>query len=171
MKAREITLSAVILAFALTAFVIESQLPSLIPIPGFKIGLSNIFTLALLYLWDRKHCFIILLLRIFIGSFIYGSGIAFLYSFTGGMVCFAVMSILKTFFGEDGILVVSMSGALAHNIGQLFMAAFVLKSGAVFVYLPILCAVGIASGLFVGVIGRICIKNTHIRKLMSGELQ
>lgn len=171
MKAREITLGAVILACALTAFVIENQIPSIIPIPGFKIGLSNIFTLALLYLWDKKHCLIILMLRIFIGSFMYGGGITFLYSFSGGMACFAVMSILKFFFGEAGILVVSMSGALAHNAGQLIMAAFVLKGTAVFVYLPLLIALAVASGLFVGILGRICIKNAHIRKLFGGELE
>lgn len=167
MKARDITLGAVLLAAALTVFVIENQIPSLVPVPGFKIGLANVFTLITLYLWDTKHAFIILILRIVIGSFIFAGGITFIYSISGGLCCFAVMTAVKRLFGNECVFV-SMVGAVAHNTGQLLAAAYILNGFGVFVYFPFLCAVGVASGFFIGMIAKVCIKNIHIRRLFSG---
>ena len=168
MKTKNITLGAVLLAAALTVYVMECQIPPIVPIPGFKIGLSNIFTLITLYLWDKKHSYIILMLRIIIGSLMFGAGVSFIYSFSGGMACFVTVCLMKCFFRESYIPAVSMAGAVVHNVGQLAAAAGVLKSLAVFAYFPVLCALGVVSGLFTGLISSACIKNKNIIRLFKG---
>ena len=84
LKIRDITLGAMLLAMALTVFVIESRIPVPVPIPGFKIGLSNIITLVTIYLWDKRYAFSFLMLRIILGAVICGSGMAVIYSAAGG---------------------------------------------------------------------------------------
>ena len=44
MKARRLTQMAMLTAIALTIFMIEAQIPPIVPIPGIKLGLSNIIT-------------------------------------------------------------------------------------------------------------------------------
>ncbi|MDU5020134.1 MAG: Gx transporter family protein, partial [Clostridiales bacterium] len=42
-------------AIALTIFIIEIQIPPLVPIPGIKLGLANIITLIILSLYGTKE--------------------------------------------------------------------------------------------------------------------
>ena len=44
MKTRKLTTMALLTAIALTIFIIEAQIPAPVPIPGIKLGLSNIIT-------------------------------------------------------------------------------------------------------------------------------
>ena len=48
MKTRKLTLLALLTAIALTIFMVEAQIPALVPIPGIKLGLANIITLVVL---------------------------------------------------------------------------------------------------------------------------
>ncbi|MBO1687944.1 hypothetical protein HJU46_17865, partial [Clostridium butyricum] len=51
-------------------------------------------------------------------------------------------------------LFLSICGGLAHNAGQLLMAAIVLKSTMVFYYFPVLALFGIAMGVLTGALLR-----------------
>ena len=44
MKLKRLTRLALLTAVALTIFLVELQIPSVVPIPGVKLGLSNIIT-------------------------------------------------------------------------------------------------------------------------------
>ena len=44
MKTKDLTRMALLTAIALTIFMVELQLPGLSPVPGIKLGLSNIVT-------------------------------------------------------------------------------------------------------------------------------
>ena len=44
MKTRKLTLLALLTAIALTIFMVEAQIPAIVPIPGIKLGLANIVT-------------------------------------------------------------------------------------------------------------------------------
>ncbi len=169
MKTRDITLGAMLLAMALTVFVIESRIPVPVPIPGFKIGLSNIITLVTVFLWDKRYAFTVLMLRIVIGAAICGNGIAVLYSGAGGIACFFVMSLMSKVLLGKMICAVSMTGAIFHNFAQLAVASIVLKSTAVFVYFPLLCVLGIIAGFFTGVAGNFCIKSKVVSELFKRE--
>ena len=57
---------------------------------------------------------------------------------------------------------VSMAGGIAHNIGQLIIAYFVVQNAAVGWYLPVLLITGALSGYVIGFISEILLK----RKLL-----
>ena len=136
---------------ALTIFVVESYLPPLAPIPGIKLGLANTITLIVLALWGWKEGMLVLFLRILLGSMLTGNVISCCFSLGGGILCFLVMSLLKNIVPQKMIWLLSVIGAIFHNIGQLLVACIVLGSSRVFWYFPILLTSGIITGTFTGV--------------------
>ena len=55
MKTKRIALLGLLTAIALTIFMIEAQIPAVVPIPGVKLGLSNIVTVFAVFTlgpWD-----------------------------------------------------------------------------------------------------------------------
>ena len=111
---------------ALTIFVVESYLPPLAPIPGIKLGLANTITLIVLALWGWKEGMLVLFLRILLGSMLTGNVISCCFSLGGGILCFLVMSLLKTIVPQKMIWLLSVIGAVFHNIGQLLVACIVM---------------------------------------------
>ena len=51
---KKLTLMALFTAMALGIFMLEARLPAPVPIPGVKLGLANIMTLAAMALLGRK---------------------------------------------------------------------------------------------------------------------
>lgn len=136
---------------ALTIFVVESYLPPLAPIPGIKLGLANTITLIVLALWGWKEGLLVLFLRILLGSMLTGNVISCCFSLGGGFLCFLIMSLLKHIVPQKMLWLLSVIGAVFHNIGQLLVACIVLGSSSVFWYFPILLTSGIVTGIFTGV--------------------
>lgn len=161
------TVSAVLIAAALTIFIIESYIPPIVPVYGVKPGFSNIITLVTLALWNKRQSFFILMIRIILAAVITGSGMAVLYSLSGGIFSFAAMSISLYLTRGRHIPAVSIAGGVFHNIGQLLAASMVLGSVAVFTYLPPLVSAGIAAGFFTGIVSGLCIKNRYISNLFK----
>lgn len=149
MKTRKLVILAMLLAFSLIIFVIEMQLPPLVPIPGIKLGLANIITLIALVWFGRREAFILLILRIVLGAMFTGGFTMLLYSAAGGMLCFAVMSLLLKPF-KNNIWILSVFGALAHNAGQIAMAMIVTSAWQVVWYMPILAVSAVLTGAFTG---------------------
>ena len=154
MQTRKLTLISVYTTIALTLFVVEAQIPVPVPIPGVKLGLSNIVTLVALLFLDKRSAGMILGVRITLGAFMIGAPSTLLFSGMGGLFAFFVMVITLKLLGRSQIWVVSILGALAHNAGQLLMAAWVLRTMAIFAYSPTLILSGIVAGCFTGVAAR-----------------
>ena len=87
---KKLTLLAVYTTIALTIFTAESFLPPLAPLPGIKLGLSNIVTLWLLMHTKARDALLVLLMRILLASFFAGQMVSLLYSLAGGLLCFAL---------------------------------------------------------------------------------
>ncbi len=149
MNTKKLTIMALLLAIALTVFVIEAHVPPPVPIPGVKLGLANIVTLAALVLLGRKEALTVLLLRIVLGSVFAGQAVSFLYSISGGLLSFLTMSAALRFLGRERLWVVSVLGAIAHNGGQILAAALLIGPGAA-AYLPILLIFAVLTGTFTG---------------------
>ena len=49
LKTKKLTLMALLTAIALTIFMIEAQIPPIVPLPGVKLGLANIAVIFALY--------------------------------------------------------------------------------------------------------------------------
>ena len=80
-----------------------------------------------------------------------------LYSLAGGMLSTAVMIILKK-TDKFSIIAVSAAGGIAHNIGQIIVAMFVVNTSGIVWYLAVLWISGIVSGIIIGVIGAVLVK-------------
>lgn len=139
---------SVLTALALIIFMVEAQIPALFSIPGIKLGLANIVTLIAMKLMGRRQAGLILAARIILGSIFAGNFSAILYSAAGGLLCYIVM--VLTVYRLKQLWVVSILGAIAHNIGQLAAAALIMKSAAAFVYLPPLLISAVITGAFTG---------------------
>ena len=150
MKAKRIATAGLLAALALIIFVVELQLPSLVPIPGIKLGLANIVTVAAMFLLGPVDTAVILLVRILLGSMFTGQMISLAYSLAGGLLCYLAMLILRKLLTEKQIWVCSVIGAVAHNIGQISVAIFITGTPALISYLPVLLVSGILAGLFTG---------------------
>lgn len=151
---RRLVYLSLLLAMATSLHVLEGLFPIPLPFPGVKLGLANIVTLLVLYLYDLRAGLTVTIMRVFLGSLLSGTFLApgFLLGLTGAVASTLLMALLvkgTTCFSPLGI---SLAGAVGHNLGQLLMAALLLQNRAIFFYLPILLLVAIPSGLVTGYI-------------------
>lgn len=138
------------LALALICSYIESLIPFYFGIPGVKLGLTNIVVILMLYCVGSREALTISMLRIVLAGFLFGNMFSILYSLAGGGLSFLVMYLLKK-TGKLGILPISISGGIFHNIGQLIVAAFVVSNYNILYYMPVLLIAGAVTGLLIGI--------------------
>ena len=155
---RKLTLCAVLTAAALVTFVIELQLPPLTGVPGIKPGLANIFTLFALCWLGRGWAFALMMVRVVLGCVVTGRMMALGYSLAGGALAYLVMAALLCVIPERQLWVVSMFGAMAHNLGQMLVARFVAGVAAIWYYLPVLLLSALVTGLFTGLCAQLILK-------------
>ncbi|MCX7711928.1 MAG: Gx transporter family protein [Clostridia bacterium] len=160
---------AVLVAQAMVLSVIESWLPVPQVIPGVKLGLANIITLVVLVFFGFRDALIVVFVRCFLASVFSGGILGFAFSISGGILSTIVMALIYLRFKKSfSLLGISIAGAVAHNIGQLGAASFVMKELAVMSYLPILLISGIIMGCFVGLCSGLLVqslKKTNYFKL------
>lgn len=150
MRTKRLVLMALLTAIALTIFWVEQQFPLPIPIPGIKLGLSNIVTLFAIVFLGWREAAVILIMRITLGAIFTGQPVTFFYSMAGGICCLMAELLLYIHLKNKFIWAISAVGAMVHNIAQLFVAVLVTKTLAIFWYLPFLLIAGIISGIFTG---------------------
>ena len=147
---KKLTKMALLTAVALILFTVEAQIPTLIPIPGVKLGLANIITVYAMFALGPLEALAILLVRVFLGSVFSGAMVTLLYSLGGGLLCWLVMLPLRKMLTVRQIWVCGVIGAMFHNLGQTLVAVLLFRSLTVAVYLPLLMLSGIVTGLFTG---------------------
>ncbi len=157
MSTRRLTRDAILTGVALIIFSLELLLPGLTPVPGIKLGLSNIITLFAMFALSPADAALILGCRILLGALVCGNVSALMYSACGGAVSYFVILILHKIVSEKQIWVAGVLGALAHNIGQLAVALLVTQTPSLIAYLPVLALGGIVAGLFTGLCTQFCI--------------
>ena len=150
MNLKRLTRLSVFTVIALTIFILESAIPNPVPIPGIKLGLSNIVTLFLLLNFTPADAFFVLLARILLSAFFSGQAVSLIYSLCGGLLCFAVMCLINRFLSGHLIFITSIFGALFHNAGQIAAAFLITRSSGILTYLPFLILSGAITGLFTG---------------------
>ena len=64
-------------------------------VPGIKLGLANTVLLYAVYLMDWKGCVLLMLAKVFLSGFLFGSMSAILYSLSGGVLSLAVMLLVR----------------------------------------------------------------------------
>ena len=150
MNTKRLTRLALLTAIALTIFMVELQIPAPVPIPGVKLGLSNIVTVYCVMLYGPWSALSVLLCRVILGAVFSGRIAALAYSLAGGLLSWALMCLLRRAVTERQIWVLSILGGLFHNIGQILAAMVITGTPSIAVYFPVLALSGMIAGLFTG---------------------
>lgn len=137
-------------AFASVISYIESLIPINIGIPGVKPGLANFVIVIALYEFSVKDAFVINLIRILIVGMLFGNLFSILFSISGAVISLIAMAAVKKIKGIS-LFGVSVAGGVAHNAGQLLVAAFVVNTYTIGYYIPVLIIAGIITGMLVGI--------------------
>lgn len=158
-----LTRLALLTAIALTIFMVEAQLPVLVPIQGVKLGLANIVTVFALYQLGPLPALCILAARCLLGSLFAGNASALLFSLLGGTLAMLVMLALSRLPGLS-VYGVSIGGAAGHNIGQMAAALITLGNTAVLGYLPFLLVVSLFTGALTGFVSALLLRAiSHVK--------
>lgn len=153
MPVKKLTVLALFTTLSLAIYAVESAIPPLVPIPGFKLGLANIITVILLRNASTKDAFLVLVARILLSALLFGHALILLYSLTGGVLSLLLMTLGTKLLQKKLFFLTGALGGLAHNIGQLAMALIVTATPGVAAYLPFLILSGILTGFFTGLCG------------------
>ncbi len=164
-----LTLLALFTTLAMAIYYVESLLPTLVPIPGIKLGLANIITLLVLKNFSAKEAFLVLLARILLVSFAFGQFVSLFYSLTGGLFCLVAMWLTSHLLKGSFLFLTSIFGALFHNLGQLLVAMLLTKSPAVLTYLPFFILSATITGLFTGLCAHFAQK--HLGRFLHHQLR
>ena len=160
-SARDTALYALLIALALAFSFLETLIPpAFIPLPGIKLGLSNIVILYALYTLSFSSSAIILFCKCILSSLFGGGLVAFAFSLCGGFLALFVMYNIKR-FKAFSIFGVSLGGAAFHGIGQIVVACLIFKSFSVVYYLPFLLFAGLFTGILTAVIASILISRIN----------
>lgn len=157
METRKVVHMGMLIALAMILSFIESQIPAFVAIPGMKIGLANIAIVFALYTLGFGSAMIVSLIRVALSALLFGSAVSGLYSLAGALISLLGMALLKKtlFFGVVGV---SVSGAVLHNLGQIAVAWLILKTGALVYYLPFLLFSAVVGGVVIGLVVAIVIE-------------
>ncbi len=158
MKTRKIALLGLLTAIALTIFMIEAQIPPVVPIPGVKLGLSNIVTVFTVFTMGPASGAAVLVCRIFLGAVFAGNFSTILYSAAGGALAILVTIGLRKILKENQLWAAGCLGAIAHSIGQMIVAIAVTRTAGLLIYLPVMIVISIFTGLFTGFCAQFLVK-------------
>ncbi|MCI8375364.1 MAG: Gx transporter family protein [Lachnospiraceae bacterium] len=141
-----------LIALAFLLSYVETLIPFSFPIPGIKLGLANLVVLVALYSLGIRGAFAVSMVRILLSGLTFSSLSVMLYSLSGGLLSFFVMAAVRH-SASFSITGVSVLGGVAHNLGQLSVAVWVVKSPALLFYLPALLIAGTVAGALIGLLG------------------
>ena len=160
-KTKKITVLALFSAVAIIFSYIEAILPPIwSAIPGIKVGLSNIVTVALLYKFSLKEAAIVAFIRIIIIALLFGNVMTLIYSIAGFVLSVTIMAILKrtSLFSTVGV---SIAGGVFHNLGQIIVAMILLQTKEIGYYMIVLSITGTVAGILIGIAGNLMLKYSN----------
>ena len=167
MKTRKLTTLSLLCAIALTIFMVEAQIPPLVPIPGIKLGLANIVTVFTVFAIGAKEGALVLFVRIFLGAVFAGNFSTIFYSATGGACAIGVTILLRKILTKKQLWVAGVLGAIAHSSGQMAMAVALTSTPGLVVYLPVMIVVSILTGCFTGLCAQFLVNRGSLWKITS----
>ena len=145
-KTRRIALSGLLFALAMALSFMEGTLTIPGLLPGMKLGLANIVVMyALFFMGPRQALVLDVLKALFV--FLVSGFTAGLLSLCGGLLSLLVMWVLYYLLPvRPTWFILSVCGALAHNIGQLLGADVIISSSLSFYYAPVMLVLGLVMG-------------------------
>lgn len=152
-NSRRIVYLGLMTGLAMGLHIFESFIPMPVPVPGAKLGLANIISLYVVLNFGLRDALTVTILRTILASLLSGTfmTIVFYFSFAGGLVSTLIMGIAyKMLPKQFSVVGISLLGSLTHNIAQILVAAFVIESMYIAIYLPYMLFFALPTGVFVG---------------------
>ncbi len=150
MKTGKLAAMGLLTAIALTIFTVEAQIVLPIPVPGIKLGLSNIVTVFAVWTLGSWEAALMLGARIFLGAVFAGNFSTILYSTAGGGLAILVTVLYRKLLKNSPLWPAGCLGAIAHSVGQMGAAVLVSGTPSLVIYLPVLVACSILTGSLTG---------------------
>lgn len=163
-KTKRLALDAMMLGAALILSFVESIIPGIVPVPGFKPGLANIVIMAA-FSFSPADAAVISLSRVLISSLLFGSPVSLILSLAGAVLSYLFLLAVKL-FGVSRLswIGVSVPAAALHNIGQLAAASLIMNSTGIFGYYPVMALSSVVCGAVSGLLmNLLCKKITALR--------
>lgn len=136
---------------------VEAMIPVFTAVPGMKVGLPNLATVTVLYLYSWREAALVSAVRIAVNGLLFGNLFSFLFSLAGGALSLLAMAAVKA-LGLFDCTGVSLIGGIAHNAGQIVVAAFLVDSVWVAYYFIPLVVTGLVAGALIGLVSGILIR-------------
>lgn len=151
-------LCGVFIALAMILSYLENLIPINVAVPGVKLGLANLVTIVSLFKLGLKPTIVISIGRIVLSGVLFGNVTVIIYSLAGAFLSILVMFFVKKIkiFTVTGV---SICGAVAHNFGQIIVAALILENANIMYYMLVLAAIGALAGTAIGILSGIILKN------------
>jgi heptaprenyl diphosphate synthase len=141
---------AMLVALSIVLSFIDRQLSVVLVTPGARIGLANIVVLTGIYYMNTKEAILLVVLKALLSGLLMGNMMAFFIGLSGSVLSFMVMFILlKLGRNKFSLIGVSLSGSIAHNIGQILVLTLYYSWSIIF-SLFWLIPIGIGTGVFIG---------------------
>jgi heptaprenyl diphosphate synthase len=158
---RLVALCGVFIALAMILSYVESLIPVPAAVPGIKLGLANLVTIVSLKKLGIKPTIVISAGRIILSGFLFSNLTVIMYSLAGAALSIIVM-VFVSYIRVFTVTGVSICGAIAHNLGQLIVAAIVLENVRIMYYIAVLGLSGAVFGALIGVLAGYIICNIRI---------
>lgn len=156
-KTSRLTLSAMFIAIMLVLSYVESLVP-VGGMPGIKIGLANCVLLISLYWLGFSFSALLMLAKVFLTAHLFGRPSAIPFSLAGGVLSLLVMGLMVFIIKGVSPVGAGVAGAVAHNIGQIAVAALVLPFAQLLYYLAVLVLVAVGFGFVTGNVARLLMR-------------
>ncbi len=146
---------AFLTAFTVILHIIETFIPK--PVPFLRFGLANIIVLMLVVSRYYKEAIAVAILKTIAGGLFTGLLLTpgTLIGLTGSALSISMMFLMMFFRAPCSIIGLSITGAVAHNIGQIIVLTFIMQETGIFYLTPLLIVIGIVSGAFIGYIAHV----------------
>lgn len=162
---KRIALLGLLFALAVVLSVLENLIPIPIPVPGIRLGLSNIVIMFALFNLNKRDALTLALMK---STFVLTTRgpIAGIMSLSGGLCALAIMILVILIFkNRSTYLSVSVAGAVFHNIGQITAASLIMQT-FLWPYLPLLLISGLVTGIATSILLKLtssAFKRLHLK--------
>lgn len=153
-KTKDTVFLGMLFALSIALSYLENGLAAVIPVPGIKLGLSNIVVMYCVFFLGTAQAYTLAALKSLFVFLTRGVAAASL-SLGGGLLSVtAMLLVLALTRRKASAVFTSVAGGIMHNAGQIAVACALIGREVLY-YLPVLMISGILAGIFTGVVHKL----------------
>lgn len=152
MSTRKMISLSLLVSIAGVLHFVEAMLALPFPVPGLKLGIANIVSVYAVAVYGLRESLAVAFSRVMLGSALAGTLFSsnWLIGLAGAIAACLVMSCVCASDRGRVLINVSVWGAVAHNLAQLF-AASCLIGASLWLYIPYMVLFAVPTGIATGI--------------------